>query len=57
MAGNHRLCLSGASIGTMIRVYVAYMESRPKDMDVEKSAGLTNALLALTPARHQSEDS
>jgi hypothetical protein len=49
--GGHGVCLAGASLGTLARVYVAYMQKNPKMMDVEKSVGLLNALLDNYPCR------
>jgi hypothetical protein len=45
MADNHAICVGGASLGTLARVYVAYMAANPKAMDSERSVGLTAALL------------
>ena len=38
------LCLGGARIGTMARVYVAYMEKNPKELDYPNVIGATEAL-------------
>jgi hypothetical protein len=45
MANVHAICPGNASYGTIARVYVAYMQSHPKEMDEAQSVGLTNALL------------
>jgi hypothetical protein len=50
MAGKG-VCLAGATTGTIARVYVAYMQKNPKMFDVEKSVGLTNALIENYPCR------
>ncbi len=50
MAGRG-LCLSGANLGTMARVYVAFMEKNPKLLDVEQSAGLAKSLMDSYPCK------
>ena len=39
-----KVCVGTATLGTMARVYVAYMESHPKMMDEPKNFGLIVAL-------------
>jgi hypothetical protein len=34
------ICLNGATLGTIVRVYLHYMDSHPKLRDVEKSIGV-----------------
>ena len=45
MAGDKIVCVSGASLVTLARVYVAYMAQHPKLMDAAKEQGLTGALI------------
>ena len=42
-------CVGGATLGTLARVYVAYMEKHPKLMDIYKSEVLFLALLESYP--------
>jgi len=39
-----QLCLGNARIGTLIRVYIAYMEKNPKELDDPNVFGVTHAL-------------
>jgi len=43
------VCVNGASRGTVVRVYVAYMDNHPKLFDVERDLGLFAALLEAYP--------
>jgi hypothetical protein len=38
------VCADAASVGTLMRVYVLYMEQNPEKMDEPKEYGLTSAL-------------
>ncbi len=44
LQGHSSICLDNASEGTMIRVYVAYMDWNPKLMDVLMILGVVSAL-------------
>jgi hypothetical protein len=41
---NSKICLGKATIGTLIRVYLAYIEKNPKDLDYPNVIGVTSAL-------------
>jgi Rap1a immunity proteins len=43
--GENRLCVGGASYGTMSRIYVAYVQQHPKLLDGYKGVALQLALL------------
>ncbi len=43
MFGDKTICAEGATVGTLSRVYVAYVEKNPKLMDEPKAAGLYEA--------------
>ena len=43
------VCVEGASLGTLARIYVAYMQKHPKMMDDSKSIGVTLALVDSYP--------
>jgi Rap1a immunity proteins len=43
------LCPGNASVGTMIRVYVIYMQGHPKLLDERKHIGLLNAWIEAYP--------
>jgi Rap1a immunity proteins len=43
------VCVTGATLGTMSRIYVAYMQKNPKLLDLYKSVGLYMALLDSYP--------
>ncbi len=47
--GNKVICVNGATLGTLSRVYVTYMEQNPKLMDMQKYAGLYAALAVSYP--------
>jgi hypothetical protein len=42
---NRRVCVQGASKGTVARVYVAFMEKNPKYFDRPREVGLALALI------------
>lgn len=44
MNSGSSICLGGASVGTSIRVYVAYMEKNPKLLDDAMIIGIVHAL-------------
>jgi hypothetical protein len=43
--GGGSLCFKEATAGTLVRVYVAYMERHPKLLDEDKYVGLADALI------------
>lgn len=43
------ICIGDASTGTMVRVYVQYMQNHPKLMDAPKGIGLNAALQSNYP--------
>ena len=45
----HTICARGAVMSTVARVYVAYMQKHPKELDDEMSIGLHNAVLESYP--------
>jgi Rap1a immunity proteins len=45
VAGDTLICVEGATLATIARVYIAYMEAHPKLMDSGKADGLLHALL------------
>ncbi len=49
MANSHAICTRNATMGTIARVYVAYMEKNPKDLDVEMPVGMLNAIMGAYP--------
>ena len=46
-----RVCFDSPTVGTLIRVYVVYMQQNPKLLDEEKYIGVLNALEASYPCR------
>lgn len=51
-AAGPSLCVGGASLGTLARVYIAYMQKKPKLLDQHKSVGLLMALKDAYPCRN-----
>jgi hypothetical protein len=49
IAGSKAVCSDGASLQTMARVYINWMERHPKYMDSEKVTGLAEAVLDAYP--------
>ncbi|MBB5066394.1 Rap1a/Tai family immunity protein [Granulicella mallensis] len=49
LAGLKAICANGASMGTVARVYIAYMTAHPKLMDVEIPVGVSESLLDAYP--------
>jgi len=49
--GGGSICFTEASPGTLIRVYVAYMERHPKLLDEDKYVGLSDALVEAYPCK------
>ena len=47
--GKHHFCVKEASVATMTRIYVAYMQKNPKLLDHHKSEGLVLALADAYP--------
>jgi hypothetical protein len=45
------ICDDGASVGTLSRVYVAYMQANPKMMDEYESHGLFMAFAVAYPCK------
>lgn len=45
VAGDRKLCTVDATMGTIARVFVAYMDAHPKNMDEIRTVGLINALI------------
>ena len=45
------ICYSGASLVTMARVYLAYMDIHPKMFDLPKLVGVSNSLFEAYPCR------
>ncbi len=43
------VCVVGASLGTLSRVYISYMEKNPRLLDEHKVVGLRRALLDIYP--------
>jgi hypothetical protein len=48
---NNPICADGASLGTIIRIYVAYMQKNPKFMDADKNLGLYAAMISAYPCK------
>ena len=49
MFPNNSICADEATLGTVSRVYVAYMEANPKVMDQPKAVGVYEALAIAYP--------
>jgi hypothetical protein len=49
LGGNKKICVGGASFGTVARVYVKYMQANPKMMDLHESIALALALAESYP--------
>lgn len=49
MYGGSTICADTATLGTLMRVYVAYMDANPKVMDEPKSVGVYLALAIAYP--------
>ena len=41
--------MNGPRLGTIVRVYVAYMQKTPKEMDEDKHVGLLHAIVGAYP--------
>jgi len=50
-SGNSLICTGNASVSTMTRIYVAYMQKYPKLLDQPKSLGLLDALMDAYPCQ------
>jgi hypothetical protein len=50
-SGNSLICTGDASVSTMTRIYVAYMQKNPKLLDQPKSLGLLESLMDAYPCR------
>jgi hypothetical protein len=48
---NPLICTGTASVSTMTRIYVAYMQKNPKLLDQSKSLGLTLSLIEAYPCQ------
>jgi hypothetical protein len=48
-----KICVTGATKSTVVRVYLAYMDKHPKLFDVPKQIGLGLALRESYPCRAQ----
>jgi hypothetical protein len=48
-SGDNSICADSASMGTLMRVYVAYMEKNPKMMDEPKNVGAHRAFAVEYP--------
>ncbi len=48
-AGKNSICTKGASMGTVVRAYVGYMEKNPDLMDKDRRVGLRLALQEAYP--------
>jgi hypothetical protein len=50
---NKLICANGSTMGTVVRVYVVYMGSHPREMDEYKVVGLYRALAQTYPCPKQ----